>query len=672
MSVYTLRSRLVASQEVLPTYQNQASSASFQGSVEESAEEDLEESLGSEKAASSSEEAKESDASSSNGSICLEEQSDEESLASSAAALFRKRSKRFKVYKEPKDLLQLLDSAQIFGREAEIETILRVLADEEKKRFVLLLGPSGIGKTSLVKKLKLLIEEKNVPDHLKDSQIFVLDSNQLLAACGSLESVSVIKQFKRFVANKITDPTHTILYIQNFEKLLQIAPFEDFFISYAKGNIACIASMQEPPESLESPPKRFFEQFFERLDLKECSKEQSRQILRQKFLARDVKIDHSVFSLLVDFSQQYFKEGVLPQKAIYLMDQSYQQARLEQLASPREDFSVLADHVKRVVTEKTGLAKESLCVSSGEFVEKVRQNLLRKVIGQDLAVNRLVNAYRAYKRGLHDPERPWGVFLLLGSTGVGKTHLCKQLASELFPLDRGAERKGFIRFDMSEYMENHNISRLIGAPPGYEGNQMGGQLTETLKRQPHCIVLLDEIEKAHPEVLQVFLQVFDAGHLTDGQGNTVDCKKALFLMTSNLGSAAILEQAKKKNLRHEDVLNITQPFVIKHLRPELVNRLEILPFRPLQKTDLAALLELEREKMELRLSKQKVCKLRFTKRLKRYFFEGAKDLSFGGRAFSRSVEEALKEVLSNVEEDLLQAACIEIDCLDSKLFVQAF
>lgn len=621
---------------------------------------------------SSSEEAQESEQSVGESEeempLSSSDSEDLESFPSSAAALQRREVKRLRygLASHENPLLEIVKAEAIIGRDSELEAIMRILADEEKKRFVLLRGSSGIGKTSLVKKIQVWIDEKKAPENLRNSQVLMIDAGKILASCELLDVNRVIQRFKNCVEKGLRGFERPILYVRNLDKIAALVPFDEYFLSTFLGKIPCLASTQENLDKIENSALRsFFDLSFEHFEIKECAKQEAKEIVRKKFMDRKFSLDESVVSLAVDFSSNYFKSEVLPKKAIFLMEQSYQQARLEKALNgdSNKDLKVTSQHVMKIVSEKTGLSEEGLSSNQDEFVHKLRKKLLKEVVGQQKAVNAIVDAFKVYKRGLQDPSKPWGVFLLVGSTGVGKTHLCKQLANELFPSERG-----FFRFDMSEYVENHNVSRLIGAPPGYEGNQMGGQLTEALRRYPHSVILLDEIEKAHGDVLRLFLQVFDEGRLTDGRGNMIDCSKALFLMTSNLGSASIIEKNKKCQVSHEDVLQTTRPFIIDHLRPELFNRITaVLPFRPLQKSDLPLLIELEKEKIQKRLTKSKSCKVTFTKALRDYFLSQASDLSFGARAFSRLVESNLSQVLADSPASILESTKISIDYLRGSL-----
>jgi ATP-dependent Clp protease ATP-binding subunit ClpB len=286
-------------------------------------------------------------------------------------------------------------------------------------------------------------------------------------------------------------------------------------------------------------------------------------------------------------------------------------------------------------------------------------SLEQNVIGQQDAVRAVAEAIRRSRSGLSDPHRPVGVFLFVGPSGVGKTELTKTLARQLFD-----KEEAMVRIDMSEYMEKHSISRLIGSPPGYVGYEEGGQLTEALRRHPYSVVLLDEIEKAHPDILNILLQVFDDGRLTDSKGRYVNCKNALFIMTSNLGSDLILEKMEKGYFKgtKESLLGLLDPIIKKSFRPEFINRLdEILPFLPLQEKDMEKIVQLQLELVKKRLADKDI-ELFFSSQLVNFLAQEGYDPHFGARPLKRLIQNKVVNALSKalLKLDIRPADVVEL------------
>lgn len=304
--------------------------------------------------------------------------------------------------------------------------------------------------------------------------------------------------------------------------------------------------------------------------------------------------------------------------------------------------------IAQIVSKWTGIPVQRMLEDEAEKLLRLESEIHKRVIGQDLAVKSVCEAIRRSRTGLSDPLRPVGVFLFLGPTGVGKTELAKALAEQLFD-----QESALIRLDMSEYMEKHSVARLIGAPPGYVGYEEGGQLTEALRRRPYAVVLLDEIEKAHHDVFNVLLQIFDDGRITDSKGKVVNCKNALFIMTSNLGSDILLKKMEQlhKGISKEDILLLLEPIVREHFRPEFVNRLdEILPFLPLQEKDMEAIVGIQLEHVRKRIADRHVL-LKWEKGVTELLAKEGYDPFFGARPLKRLVQQ---QVVNPLAEALLE------------------
>jgi len=299
--------------------------------------------------------------------------------------------------------------------------------------------------------------------------------------------------------------------------------------------------------------------------------------------------------------------------------------------------------IAQIVSKWTGIPLEKMLEKETKKILHLEEHLAERVVGQPLAIKAVSEAIRRSRAGLSDPNRPLGVFLFVGPTGVGKTELVKALSEELFDREDAT-----IRLDMSEYMEKHSVSRLVGAPPGYIGYEEGGQLTEALRRRPYSVVLLDELEKAHPDVFNILLQIFDEGRITDSKGRKVNCKNALFIMTSNLGSDLILKRLEdKKHLSKEDLLKILEPVLRSTFKPEFLNRLdEILPFVPLQQKEMEKIVLLQLEKVKERL-KERHIDLSWDNSSVEHLAEEGYDPIFGARPLKRLIQQEVVNLFAS-------------------------
>ncbi len=299
--------------------------------------------------------------------------------------------------------------------------------------------------------------------------------------------------------------------------------------------------------------------------------------------------------------------------------------------------------IAEIVCKWTGVPVQKMLEGEAEKLLHLEEELSKTVVGQEIAITAVCEAIRRSRSGLSDPSRPMGVFLFLGPTGVGKTELSKALAKQLFD-----QEEAMIRLDMSEYMEKHSVSKLIGSPPGYVGYEEGGQLTETLRRRPYSVVLFDEVEKAHHDVFNILLQVFDDGRITDSKGRTVNCKNALFIMTSNLGSDLLLAKMEetKGNLTKEEVLNTVEPIIKRHFRPEFINRLdEILPFLPLREKDMEKIVVIQLNELVGRM-KDRQATLEWDEAVVKYLAEKGYEPHFGARPLKRLIQHEVVNMLS--------------------------
>jgi ATP-dependent Clp protease ATP-binding subunit ClpB len=346
-----------------------------------------------------------------------------------------------------------------------------------------------------------------------------------------------------------------------------------------------------------------------------------------------------------DRKMDYNKVAELRYSVIPALQQEIEETEKELNSKPHRLLQEEVDEnlIAHVVSKWTGIPVHKMLSGEAQKLMHLEDELHKRVIGQDIAVKAVSEAIRRSRSGLSDPHRPIGVFLFVGPTGVGKTELAKALADQLFN-----QEEAMIRLDMSEYMEKHSVSRLIGSPPGYVGYEEGGQLTEALRRRPYSVVLLDEVEKAHHDVFNILLQIFDDGRITDGKGRVVNCKNALFILTSNLGSQQILEKIShsKSAISKEVILDILDPILKEHFRPEFLNRLDdILPFLPLRKEDMEKIVEIQLHLLEKRLKERSVT-LSWTKELLKFLAEEGYDPGFGARPLKRLIQQEVVNKLS--------------------------
>lgn len=322
--------------------------------------------------------------------------------------------------------------------------------------------------------------------------------------------------------------------------------------------------------------------------------------------------------------------------------------------------------IAHIVSKWTGIPVHKMLESEAKRLLHLEEDLGKRVVGQEIAITAISEAIRRSRSGLGDPGRPIGAFLFLGPTGVGKTELAKALAEQLFN-----QEEAMIRLDMSEYMEKHSVSKLIGSPPGYVGYDEGGQLTELLRRRPYAVVLFDEIEKAHPDVFNILLQIFDDGRITDSKGRTVNCKNALFIMTSNLGSDVLLQKMEhaRTRLSKEAIMATLEPIIKAHFRPEFINRLDdILPFLPLLKEDMEKIVEIQLHLLIKRLADRDLS-LKWTKEVVAHLAEEGYDPFFGARPLKRLIQQDVVNMLATaiLEGKIPPHSTIELEYKDKKI-----
>jgi ATP-dependent Clp protease ATP-binding subunit ClpC len=599
----------------------------------------------------------------------------------------------------------------LIGRDAEVERLIEILCRRTKNNPVLI-GEPGVGKTAIIEGLAQRITDANVPTFLADKRILALDLSLIVAGTkyrGQFEErlkriMSELRENEQFII--FIDELHTLVGAGSAEGSLDAANILKPALS--RGEAQCIGATT-PAEFRRSIEKdRSLERRFQSVKVEPPSEAEALQIIKgisERYEAfHQIRYTADALEAAVYQTNRYISDRFLPDKAIDVLDEAGARAKLlhqaEEEAEPSwketvhrwkktaasddrkrgldmAEFEgafypveVSKDDVEAVIARWTGIPVTAIKQEDSQKLLNIEKELHRRVISQRTAIASLARAVRRSRAGLKNPSRPIGAFLFLGPTGVGKTEVARSLAEFLF----GSERS-LVRFDMSEFMEKHSVSKIIGSPPGYVGHEEGGQLTERLRRAPYSVVLFDEVEKAHPDLFNVLLQVFEDGILTDSHGNTVDCKNAIFIMTSNLGARFIQKratlgfqaagEAAREKMEDKVMSAVKQTF-----SPEFINRLdEIIIFDQLTDNDLIQILDLQVARLNDILLRQGV-QVRLTDQAKQWLVEKAcVDRSFGARPLRRALQKHVEDELSEalIRGELGQESMVEIALGEEKL-----
>lgn len=528
----------------------------------------------------------------------------------------------------------------LVGREDLIQKMIQTLGRRTKNN-PLLIGDSGVGKTAVAEGLAEKIVQGQVPDFLKEKIIYSLDMGSLLA--GSKYRGDFESRIKN-ILKEAQSRKNIILFIDEIHTLVGAGSTSGGSMdasnllkpALAKGEISCIGAttFQEYRQHFEKD--RALARRFQRLDVSEPSAEDTFKILvgLQKKYEEFHGVLYSEESLraCVDLSQKYMTNSKLPDKAIDLMDEVASQVKLKATQKPA---TITTQDVAEVVGRLSGVPNVDITQDDLKNLKDLDKKLKSVVFGQDEAIDALVRSIKFARSGLDQKEKPWGAFLFAGPTGVGKTEVCKQLARIL-----GIH---FHRFDMSEYMEKHSISRLVGAPPGYVGYEQGGQLTEQIQKNPYSLILLDEIEKAHPDIYNILLQVMDGGRLTDGNGRTVDFKNTLIVLTSNAGAADVARDSI--GLQKTDKAGISAEAIKRTFAPEFINRLDqVVYFNSLTPELILKVVDKFLADLRLTLAHKKV-DLEYSDAVVQYLADKGFDPVYGARPIARTIDQMVKNQL---------------------------
>lgn len=553
----------------------------------------------------------------------------------------------------------------LIGREDIIERVLQILARRTKNN-VLLVGDSGVGKTAIADGLALQIVNKQAPAKLKDATLFSLDMGALLSGTkyrGDFEArlKGVIKALEK--------EKHAILFIDEIHTIVGAGATSGGSVdaanllkpALANRTLTCIGSTtyKEFRSYLEKDAGLL--RRFQKIDVKPPTVAEAIKILRglkskyEEF--HGVVYSDETIKACVELSERYVHGRPLPDKAIDVMDEAGARIRLK--APKNKKVEVTVEDIEKVISSIAQVPAKSVSSSDKMKLKELEPGLRSVIFGQDEAIKNVVNAIKLSRAGLSQPNKPIGSYLFTGPTGVGKTEVARQLAKSL-----GTE---LLRFDMSEYMEKHAVSRLVGAPPGYVGYDEGGLLTEAVSKNPYAVLLFDEMEKAHPEIANILLQVMDNGKLTDTNGKVVDFRNVILIMTSNAGAREMGKQGI--GIRPSSVADRSIEAIKKMFSPEFINRLDaIIPFKPLPKEILLQVIDKLIAELSEQLSERAI-RIKLTTEAKEWIFEKAYDPAYGARPFARALSEHVKKKL--VDEmlfgDLVAGGVIEVGVKKNEL-----
>ena len=539
----------------------------------------------------------------------------------------------------------------LVGRENEIMRVIQILG-RRRKNNPMLVGDPGVGKSAIVEGIAIRIANGDIPPVLANKRLISLDLGSVVA--GTKYRGDFEKRLKSIISEVSLNPD-VILFIDEFHTTVGAGGASGSLDAanllkpaLARGEIQCIGATttEEYRKIVEKDGalnRRFQKITVERTDIPHTvSILEKLKDNYEKY--HNVIYTNEALEACVRMSERYITDRCLPDKAIDAMDEAGSMVRLK---NPKRKSEVTADDVASVISEMTGIPSGKIAQSEGSKLMKMGIMLKSRIIGQDEAVEKVIRAIRRNRAGIKDPDKPIGTFLFMGPTGVGKTHLAKSIAEYLFDSE-----ENMIRLDMSEYMEKFNVSRLIGAPPGYVGFEEGGQLSERVRRKPYSVVLLDEIEKAHPDVFNILLQVMDEGRLTDSNGRTVSFRNTILIMTSNVGSRELDDYGSGVgfNTSVRNVDNNRKAVLEKALKkafpPEFINRVdEQIMFKPLTKDDIGKIIDIELKDLKKRIQETGY-ELNVTPAAKKFVAEKGFNPNFGARPLKRAIQKYIEDPVS--------------------------
>ena len=631
----------------------------------------------------------------------------------------------------------------VIGRDTEIQRVIQILSRRTKNNPVLI-GEPGVGKTAIAEGLAQRIVTGNVPEILRNKRIISLSIGAMLAGAkyrGEFEerlkkAIDEVQQHDDMII--FIDEIHTLVGAGATEGAMDAANILKPALARGEFQVIGATTLDEYKKHIEKDAA--LERRFQPVQVGEPNEEDALEILkglRDRYEAfHKAKITDEALKAAVSLSSRYITDRFLPDKAIDVVDEAASKVRMQvfstapdvkaleerlkvvknekEAAVTSQDFEkaaklrdeektlvkdisdkksaakeesdqklvVTEDDIAAVVAQWTGIPVAKIAEEESETLLHLEKELHKRVVGQDDAVTAVAKAVRRARAGLKDPKRPIGSFLFLGPTGVGKTELARALASSLF-----GDESAMIRLDMSEYMEKHTVSRLVGAPPGYVGYEEGGQLTDAVRRKPYSVVLLDEVEKAHADFFNILLQVLDDGRLTDSQGRTVDFRNTVIIMTSNLGAKALHKNspelgflAPKKSessinqsnsIDFKEAKKSVMDAVKRHFRPEFLNRIdEMIVFQPLTEEDLQQIVSILMSDVTKRL-KERELQLEITAEAMQLLVKEGSDFTMGARPLKRAIQRLIEDPVSDLilKGDATEGKTIKADVKDNEIVV---
>ena len=631
----------------------------------------------------------------------------------------------------------------VIGRDTEIQRVIQILSRRTKNNPVLI-GEPGVGKTAIAEGLAQRIVTGNVPEILRNKRIISLSIGSMLAGAkyrGEFEerlkkAIDEVQQHDDMII--FIDEIHTLVGAGATEGAMDAANILKPALARGEFQVIGATTLDEYKKHIEKDAA--LERRFQPVQVGEPNEEDALEILkglRDRYEAfHKAKITDEALKAAVTLSSRYITDRFLPDKAIDVVDESASKVRMKvfsaapdvkaledrlntvkkekEAAVTSQDFEkaaklrdeeqslvkeiddkksvakeeseqklvVTEDDIAAVVAQWTGIPVAKIADEESQTLLHLEEELHKRVVDQDDAVTAVAKAVRRARAGLKDPKRPIGSFLFLGPTGVGKTELARALASSLF-----GDESAMIRLDMSEYMEKHTVSRLVGAPPGYVGYEEGGQLTDAVRRKPYSVILLDEVEKAHADFFNILLQVLDDGRLTDSQGRTVDFRNTVIIMTSNLGAKALHKNsselgflAPKKSesstnqsnsIDFKEAKKSVMDAVKRHFRPEFLNRIdEMIVFRPLTEEDLKHIVSILMSDVTKRL-KERELQLEITSEAMQLLVKEGSDFTMGARPLKRAIQRLIEDPVSDLilKGDVTEGKTIKVDVKDNEIVV---
>jgi ATP-dependent Clp protease ATP-binding subunit ClpC len=564
----------------------------------------------------------------------------------------------------------------VIGRESEIERVIQILSRRTKNNPILI-GEPGVGKTAIAEGLAQAIVDGNVPKGLKDSTLFSVDLSALIA--GARYRGDFEERFKKLL-EEVDSKKNVILFFDEIHTLIG-AGGSDGSVDAAnmmkpllsRGSLKTMGATTYDEYRKKFSKDTAMVRRFQTVDVNPPTQEDTIKILQglkknyEKY--HNAIITDEAIIAATKLSDRYISDRFLPDKAIDLIDEAGARARVAAKDNTEDEIVVDAELVAQVVSLWTGVPLTQLTTEETKKYTQLETLLESSVIGQPSAVTSIAKSVRRSKSGLKDPNRPAGSFIFAGPTGVGKTQLAKTLAKALF----GSE-EALVTYDMSEYMEKHTVSRLIGSPPGYVGHEEGGQLTERVRRSPFSVILFDEIEKAHPDIFNTFLQILEEGRLTDSQGRKVDFRNTYIIMTTNLGAKELVKSnslgfANSTESGHERLVQAVNNELKQHFRPEFLNRVDdVVVFNQLNFENICNIVDIQIGALEVKLHALNLG-LETTQGAKEYLAQKGFDPTLGVRPLKRVIQNLIEDQLSEmILSGTLEAnSVIVVDVLDKKL-----